>query len=150
MDHEYYMNIALDEAKAAFSDNETPIGCVIALGGEIIGRGRNMVAAKRNSLYHAEIIAINGACGAIGDWRLSEAVLYVTIEPCPMCAGAIVMSRVGTVVFGARNPKAGCAGSIYNLLDDARFNHRVNLVAGVLAEECGSLMTEFFRNHLNK
>ena len=146
MNDEYFMRIALEEAKAAFEATETPIGCIIInKKHEIISRGRNMVAAKRNSLYHAEIIAINEACIKVGDWRLNDHMLFVTIEPCAMCAGAILMSRIGTVVYGAKNPKAGCAGSICNLLQDSRFNHRVNLVSGVLADECGSLMTQFFR-----
>ena len=151
LDKEHYMNLALEEARTAFRENETPIGCIIVNpGGEIIGRGHNMVAARRNSLYHAEIIAINQACQTIGDWRLDQAALFVTIEPCPMCAGAIVMSRIGTVVYGAKNPKGGCGGSIFNILQEPRFNHRVNLHDGVLAQECGALMTDFFRNHLNR
>jgi len=135
----------------AFNNTETPIGCVITDGeGNIIGKGRNMVAEKRNSLYHAEIIAINEACEKIGDWRLNECTLYVTIEPCPMCAGAILMSRIGRVVYGAKNPKAGCVGSMYNLLEDSRFNHVVEIIDGVMAEECGAFMTRFFRERLGK
>ena len=150
MNHEFYMNLALEEAKTAFVETETPIGCVIVSNGIIIGKGHNKTAQMHNPLYHAEIIAINEACKNVKDWRLQDATLYVTIEPCPMCAGAILMSRIETVVFGAKNPKAGCAGSIYNLLEDTRFNHRVNLAHGVLAEECGGIMTRFFREHLNK
>ena len=149
--YEYYMRQALFEARAAFADEEVPVGCVIVDAvGNVIGRGRNCVARKRNSLYHAEVIAIHEACEKIGDWRLSEATMFVTIEPCPMCAGSIVMARVGTVVYGAPNKKAGCAGSILNVLNEPRFNHRVNVVGGVLAQECGELMTEFFRKFLNR
>ena len=151
MDKEFYMNMALDLAKEAFLAGETPVGCVITgPDGEILGQGRNEAAAKKNTLYHAEIIAINEASGKIGDFRLNDCTMYVTIEPCPMCAGAIVMSRIGTLVYGAKNPKAGCAGSVLNILDNAGFNHRVKVSGGVLAQECGSLMTEFFRENFRK
>ena len=151
MDNEYYMNLALEQAKLAYAEGEVPVGCVIVgAGGELIGTGRNRVAREGNALRHAEIIAIDEACAKVGDWRLSEAVLFVTVEPCPMCAGAIIMSRINSVVYGAENRKAGCAGSIFNILDEPRFNHRVNIVRGVRAEECGALMTAFFRKYLSK
>ena len=120
---EKYMKIALQEAKKAYDSNEVPIGCVIVYNDEIIGRGANMRITDKNVLSHAEIIAINEACGFMGDWRLEDCTLYVTVEPCPMCAGAIVQARIKKVVFGAENPKAGCAGSIVNLLQNDNFNH---------------------------
>ena len=119
---EKYMKIALQEAKKAYDNNEVPIGCVIVYNDEIIGIGANMRVTDKNVLSHAEIIAINEACGFMGDWRLEDCTLYVTVEPCPMCAGAIVQARIKKVVFGAENPKAGCAGSIVNLLQNDNFN----------------------------
>ncbi|MDR1703218.1 MAG: nucleoside deaminase [Clostridiales bacterium] len=147
MDMEYFMRLALEEARAAFWDNEVPVGCVIVREGAIIGRGRNRCARLKNSLRHAEMLAIDEACAAVGDWRLSDCSLFVTVEPCPMCAGAIIMTRVGTVYYGARNPKAGCAGSILNVLEEPRFNHRAAVIGGVLEAECGALMTEFFKTN---
>ena len=144
MRYDYYMAQALEQAGLAFEIEETPIGCVIVRGEAVIGRGYNRRHTDKNALAHAELIAINEACAAMGDWRLEECTLFVTIEPCPMCAGAIVQARVPTVVFGAKNPKAGCAGSIYNLLDEPLFNHRANIVEGVLEEECKRLMKDFF------
>jgi len=143
-EHEYYMKKAYEQALIAMGMNETPIGAVITRMGEIIGRGSNARNTAKNPLAHAEIAAIHQAAGIIGDWRLEGATLYVTVEPCPMCAGAIVQARMDTVVFGARNPKAGCAGSILNILEEPRFNHRVNVIGGVLEEECAALMREFF------
>lgn len=140
-----FMQIAYNEAKKAFNCREVPIGCVIELNGEIIGTGFNKRVNEKNVLAHAEIIAINEACKKLGDWRLEGATLYVTVEPCPMCAGAIVQSRIKKVVFGARNPKAGCAGSILNILQEDRFNHQVEIVEGVMVEECADLMKKFFK-----
>jgi len=146
MEHDMYMKMALIQAEHAFADNEIPIGCIIVdKDGIIIGSSRNKTFAGGKLLCHAEIMAIDEACKNVGDWRLTEATMYVTIEPCPMCAGAILMARIPTVVFGAKNPKAGCAGSLYNLLDDSRFNHRATVIHGVLAAECGDMMTRFFR-----
>ena len=142
---EKYMKIALQEAKKAYDNNEVPIGCVIVYNDEIIGRGANMRVTDKNVLSHAEIIAINEACGFMGDWRLEDCTLYVTVEPCPMCAGAIVQARIKKVVFGAENPKAGCAGSIVNLLQNDNFNHRVEIEKGVCADECATLMKDFFK-----
>ncbi|MCL2365353.1 MAG: tRNA adenosine(34) deaminase TadA [Defluviitaleaceae bacterium] len=144
MDHEIFMREALAEARKAYEQNEVPIGCVIVRGGEVIARGYNERNTNKNALHHAEITAINAACGVVGDWRLDDCVLYVTIEPCPMCAGAIVQARIPTVVFGARNAKAGCAGSILDILQEPRFNHQVDVLEGVLGEECGVIMSEFF------
>ena len=145
MDHEMYMREAYRLAKKAYRQEETPIGCVIVRDGRIIGKGYNRRNKKKNSLAHAEIMAISQACKKVGDWRLEDCTMYVTLEPCPMCAGAIVQARMPQVVIGARNPKAGCAGSVINILDMDGFNHRVELVEGVMREECEQLMTGFFR-----
>lgn len=142
--HEFFMREALVLAEKAMAADEVPIGCVIVQNGEIIGRGYNRRTAMKNALYHAELIAIHEACGRAGDWRLEDCVLYVTIEPCPMCAGAIIQARVPSVVFGARNRKAGCAGSILNILQEPAFNHQTAVEEGVLRDECAGLMTAYF------
>ena len=140
-----YMREAVNEASKAIESGEVPIGCVIVYKDEIIGRGHNLRNSKKNPLCHAEISAINEAAGFMGDWRLEECTLYVTVEPCPMCAGAIVQARIPRVVFGTPNVKAGCAGSILNLLNVPAFNHQVELTEGILQEECSTLLKEFFR-----
>ena len=154
MDYNKYMKIAYSQAKKALKIDEVPIGCVIVWedeeGEKILARGYNRRVKDKNVLKHAEIIAINRACKKIGDWRLDKAVMFVTIEPCPMCAGALLQTRIKKVVFGARNPKAGCVGSIYNLLDEDRFNHKAEILEGVMEKECASLMTEFFREFRNR
>ncbi len=142
---EKYMKEAIRQAKKAYKLDETPIGCVIVHDGKIIGRGYNRRNTDKSPLAHAEITAIRKASRKLGDWRLEECTLYVTLEPCQMCAGAIVQSRVTRVVVGCMNPKAGCAGSILNLLDMKEFNHRAELETGILEEECSALMTGFFR-----
>lgn len=142
---EKYMREALRQAKKAYKLEETPIGCVIVHDGKIIGRGYNRRNTDKSPLAHAEISAIRKASRKLGDWRLEECTLYVTLEPCQMCAGAIVQSRVPRVVVGCMNPKAGCAGSILNLLDVKAFNHQAELETGVLEEECSQLMKGFFR-----
>ena len=142
---EKYMKEAVRQAKKAYKLDETPIGCVIVHDGKIIGRGYNRRNTDKSPLAHAEITAIRKASKKLGDWRLEDCTLYVTLEPCQMCAGAIVQSRVTRVVVGCMNPKAGCAGSILNLLDMKEFNHRARLETGVLEEECSALMTGFFR-----
>jgi tRNA(adenine34) deaminase len=142
---EKYMKAAIRQAKKAYGLDETPIGCVIVHEGKIIGRGYNRRNTDKNPLAHAEITAIRKASRKLGDWRLEDCVLYVTLEPCQMCAGAIVQSRIDKVVVGCMNPKAGCAGSILNLLDVAQFNHQVELETGILEEECSQLMKQFFR-----
>ena len=139
-----FMQKALAEARRAFDMGEVPIGCVITCNGQIIGSAANERATQKNVLYHAEIIAINQACEALADWRLEDCRLYVTLEPCPMCAGAIVQARIPTVIYGAKSPKAGCAGSILNLLNEPRFNHRCEIIQGVCEDECAALMSEFF------
>jgi len=145
MTHEAYMRIALEEAQTAFAAQEVPIGCVIVRAGEIIARAANERNTKKNALHHAEITAIGVACEAVGDWRLEDCTLYVTIEPCPMCAGAIIQARIPTVVYGAKNAKAGCAGSVLDILNEPRFNHQVEVITGVLEEECGGLVSAFFQ-----
>jgi len=140
-----FMQEALLEARRGFDMDEVPIGCVIVYDGKIIGRGANERMTRKNVLRHAEITAINQACEVIGDWRLEECTLYVTLEPCPMCAGAIVQARIPEVVYGAKNPKAGCAGSVLDILNEPRFNHQVKVTSGVCEEECAGLMTEFFK-----
>jgi len=142
---EKYMKEAIKQAKKAYALEETPIGCVIVYEGKIISRGYNRRNTDKNPLAHAEITAIRKASRKMGDWRLEGCTMYVTLEPCQMCAGAIVQSRMDRVVIGCMNPKAGCAGSILNLLQMDRFNHQAQITAGVLEEECSSLMKQFFR-----
>lgn len=142
---ETYMKQAITQAKRAYAKGETPIGCVIVFEDRVIARGYNKRNGKKNTLAHAEIIAIHKASRVLGDWRLEGCTMYVTLEPCPMCAGAIVQARIPRVVIGSMNPKAGCAGSVMNLLDTPGFNHQVELATGVRGDECSQLMTEFFR-----
>ncbi len=142
---ETYMRQAILQAKKAYKAEETPIGCVIVYEDKIIARGYNKRNTKKNTLAHAEIIAINKASKVLNDWRLEQCTMYVTLEPCPMCAGAIVQARIPQVVIGSMNPKAGCAGSVMNLLQTPGFNHQAEIRCGVLEEECSSLMKNFFR-----
>lgn len=142
---EKYMRAAIKQAQKAYALNETPIGCVIVYNGKIIGRGYNRRNTDKNPLAHAEIAAIKKASRKMGDWRLEGCTMYVTLEPCQMCAGAIIQSRMTRVVVGCMNPKAGCAGSVLNLLQVKEFNHQAELTTGVLEEECSALMTGFFR-----
>ena len=142
---ETYMREALKQAKKALALGEVPIGCVIVHEGKIIGRGYNRRNTDKSPLAHAEITAIKKASRKIGDWRLEECTLYVTLEPCQMCAGAIIQSRIPRVVIGCMNPKAGCAGSVLNLLDVKEFNHQAEVTTGVLGQECSELMSGFFR-----
>ena len=143
---EKYMRAALKQAEKAYNLGETPIGCVIVHEDKIIARGYNRRNTDKNPLAHAEVAAIKKASKKLGDWRLEECTLYVTLEPCQMCAGAIVQSRIPRVVVGCMNPKAGCTGSILNLLDIQAFNHQADLTTGVLEEECSQLMKQFFNN----
>lgn len=142
---EKYMREAIRQAKKAYALGEVPIGCVIVHNGKIIGRGYNRRNTDKNTLSHAEITAIRKASRVIGDWRLEECTLYVTLEPCQMCAGAIVQARIPKVVMACMNPKAGCAGSILNILDMPQFNHQVEAVRGVLEEECSQMLKTFFK-----
>ena len=146
MNYTYYMEKAYKNAQEACKINEVPIGCVIVLNGIIIGSGYNRRNAERNALRHAEIIAIDEACKFLCDWRLEDASLFVTVEPCAMCAGAIVQARIKEVIFGTRNAKAGCGGSVLNILSEPRFNHKVEVIEGIMQEECSKLMSEFFSN----
>ena len=140
-----FMKQAITQAKKAYKLNEVPIGCIIVYEGKVIGRGYNRRNTDKTSLGHAEITAIKKASKYMGDWRLEDCVMYVTLEPCQMCAGAIVQSRMKKVVIGTMNPKAGCAGSVMNLLQVAAFNHQVEIERGVLEEECSDMLSEFFR-----
>ena len=142
---ESFMKQAVKQAKKAYDKLETPIGCVIVYEDKVIARGYNKRNMKKNTLAHAEILAINKASKVLGDWRLEDCTMYVTLEPCPMCAGAIVQARIPRVVIGSMNPKAGCAGSVLNLLQQDGLNHQVEITKGVLAEEFSGLMTSFFR-----
>ncbi|XJZ27348.1 tRNA adenosine(34) deaminase TadA [Bacillota bacterium Lsc_1132] len=144
-DDEFFMHEAIKEAKNAEEQNEVPIGAVIVLDGKIISRGFNLRESHQNAVAHAELLAIERACEELGTWRLEDAVLYVTLEPCPMCSGAILLSRIKKVVYGAPDPKAGCAGTLLNLLQDSRFNHQCDVRPGVLQNECGEMLSMFFR-----
>lgn len=141
---EKYMKEALKQARRAYRLNESPIGCVIVYNNKIIARGYNRRNTDKTTLGHAEITAIRRASKVIGDWRLEDCTIYITLEPCQMCAGAIVQARIPKVVIGAMNPKAGCAGSILNLLEIPQFNHQCEVTRGVLSKECSELMSSFF------
>ena len=143
---EKYMKQAIRLAGKAAELGEVPIGCVIEYQGKVIGRGYNRRTTDKSTLAHAEIIAIKKACKKMGYWRLEDCTMYVTLEPCQMCAGAIVQARVKKVVIGCMNPKAGCAGSILNVLQMDEFNHQVEIERGVLEEECSQMLTSFFKN----
>lgn len=142
---EIYMKEPLRQARKAWKLREVPIGCVIVREEKIIARGYNRRNTDKNTLAHAELLAIRKASRVTGDWRLEDCTMYITLEPCQMCAGAIVQARIPRAVIGSRNPKAGCAGSILNLLNIPQFNHQVELTEGVLEEECSMMMTDFFR-----
>ncbi len=145
-----FMKEAFKEAVLAYHKNEVPIGSIIIYDNKIIGRGHNLRMSKKNSLYHGEIIAINEACEYMGDWRLEDCTIYVTVEPCPMCSGAILQSRIKKVVFGTFNSKAGCCGSVLNMMNNDNFNHKVEIVSGVMEEECRHIMQDFFKKFRNK
>lgn len=144
-DEEKFMKEAIRQAKKAYALREVPIGCVIVYEGKIIARGYNRRNTDKNTTSHAEINAIRKASKKLGDWRLEGCTLYVTLEPCQMCAGAIVQARIDKVVIGSMNPKAGCAGSVLNLLEMDGFNHKVEVERGVLEEECSSMLSGFFK-----
>lgn len=139
------MKMALQEAEKAFRIGEVPVGAVIVLNGQLIGRGYNQTEKLKDPTAHAEILAITSACQAVGDWRLDGAVLYCTLEPCSMCAGAAVLARIKKIVFGAPDPKFGACGSIFNIPVDPRLNHRIELEGGVMAEDAAEIMRAFFR-----
>jgi tRNA(adenine34) deaminase len=142
--HDYYMRLALEQAAAAEEENEVPIGAVIVRGGRVIAAAHNQREQLKDPTAHAEMIAITQATQAVGDWRLEGCTLYVTLEPCPMCAGAILQARIPEVVYGAADPKAGAVQSLFQLLGDPRLNHRCQVVPGVLGRECGEVLTRFF------
>ena len=142
---ERFMKEAIRQAKKAEAIGDVPIGCVIVCDGKIIARGYNKRNKNKTVLAHAELLAMSKACKKTGDWRLEDCTMYITLEPCQMCAGAIVQARMGRVVIGAMNPKAGCAGSVLNLLEMPEFNHQVQVERGVLGEECSRMLTEFFK-----
>jgi tRNA(adenine34) deaminase len=145
LSHDHYMRLALAEAQAALDENEVPIGAVIVREGRVIGAGHNQRETLKDPTAHAEMIAITQAAAGQGDWRLEGCTLYVTLEPCPMCCGAILQARIPMVVYGAADPKAGAVDSLFRLLSDNRLSHRCQIVPGVLADECGRLLTEFFQ-----
>lgn len=145
--HEHYMTMALQQAAAAAEIDEVPVGAVVVRGDQrVIGAAHNLCQQLRDATAHAEMLAITQASEAIGDWRLEDCTLYVTLEPCPMCAGAILQSRIPVVVFGATDPKAGAVQSMYQLLSDPKLNHQSQIVSGVLAQPCGQILTDFFKS----
>ena len=143
--HERWMEVALKEARAAFSKNEVPVGAVVVHGGAVIGKGFNQIEMMNDPTAHAEMIALTAAASSLESKWLKGCTLYVTLEPCPMCAGAIVLSRIPSVVFGCYDPKMGACGTLYSITDDDRLNHRVHTIGGVLDAQCGELLKEFFR-----
>jgi tRNA(adenine34) deaminase len=145
-DHERFMEVALDEARRCLEHDDVPIGAVVVRGGEVLSSAGNERELAQDPTAHAEILAFRAAARAVGSWHLEGCTLYVTLEPCAMCAGAAVLSRIDGLVFGATDPKAGFAGSLGNLLHDPRLNHRVDVTSGVLAEECGDVLRAFFRD----
>lgn len=145
MTDEYYMRQAMLQARKARRLREVPIGCVIVYDDKIIARGYNRRVTDHSTLAHAEINAIRKACKVIGDWRLEGCTMYVTLEPCPMCAGAIVQARIPRLVIGCMNPKAGCCGSVLDMTNEKGFNHQVSVTSGVLGDECSQMMKSFFR-----
>jgi len=146
MNHEYFMHEALKEAQIAASLNEVPIGAVLVQNGGIIARGHNLRETLETTASHAEMLCIHAANEVTGFWRLEDTTLYTTVEPCMMCAGTIVQARIKTVVYGAKDLKAGCGGTIYNLLQDERFNHQCEVIGGVLQVECEQILKDFFKD----
>ena len=145
MTHDHYMRLALAEAEAALAEEEVPVGAVIVQGERVIGSAHNQREMLKDPTAHAEMIAITQAAESLGNWRLDGCTLYVTLEPCPMCAGAIVLARIPRVVYGAADPKAGAVTTLYQLLNDARLNHRAEVFPSVLANECGEILARFFQ-----
>ncbi len=141
-----FMILAIEEAKKAFNKGEVPIGAVIVKDNKVIAKAHNLKETSKNAVFHAEILAIKDACNFLGRWRLTDCTIYVTIEPCPMCAGAILQGRIKKVVIGAMDIKSGACGSVVNLLDNPGFNHQVEIETGVLEEECSRLMKDFFKS----
>jgi tRNA(adenine34) deaminase len=144
-DHQYFMRYAIAEAQAAAEEGEVPVGAIIVHNNQIIAAAHNQREQLKDPTAHAEMIAITQATESFNSWRLENCTIYVTLEPCPMCAGAILQARINTVVYGTNDPKSGAVNSLFNLLNDQRLNHRCNVVAGILAEQCGTILTEFFK-----
>lgn len=142
--HEYWMELALREAQMAYRRNESPVGAIVIHDGLVIGKGSNQTELLQDPTAHAEVIAITAAASYLGSWRLNDCAMYVTLEPCPMCAGAIVLSRIPDLYFGAYDPKAGAVSSLYMITNDPRLNHRVRSTGGILQDKCGALLREFF------
>lgn len=147
---QYFMSLAIEEAKKAELIGEVPIGAILVKDNEVIASAYNLRETQQRAIAHAEMLIIDEACKKLGTWRLEDTTLYVTLEPCPMCSGGIVLSRIPRVVYGAKDPKGGCAGTLMNLLDDQRLNHQSEVISGVLEEDCADLLTTFFRNLRNK
>jgi tRNA(adenine34) deaminase len=145
--HEFWMETALKEASLALNRKEVPVGAVIVHNGQIIGKGSNQIELLQDPTAHAEMIALTAAAAHLGNRRLEKCTMYVTLEPCPMCAGAIVLSRIPLLVFGAYDPKAGACTSLYTITNDSRLNHRVHTIGGIMEEECGTILKEFFKLH---
>jgi tRNA(adenine34) deaminase len=145
MMHDYFMRMAIAEAEAALAEDEVPIGAVIIHGDRVVAAAHNQREQLKDPTAHAEMIAITQAAQSLNSWRLEGCTLYVTLEPCPMCAGAILQARIPTVVYGAADPKAGAVQTLFQLLEDRRLNHQCQIVAGVLAEPCGQMLTQFFQ-----
>ena len=144
---EKFMKMALHQAKLAVKHREVPVGAVIVRDGEVIAKAYNRKERYGCANYHAEMVAIKKACKVIGDWRLTGCDIYVTLEPCPMCAGALINARVDNIYFGAYDPKAGCCGTLYDLPSDKRFNHRPAVTGGIMEQECGRILKDFFKEH---
>ncbi|AGA67588.1 cytosine/adenosine deaminase [Desulfitobacterium dichloroeliminans LMG P-21439] len=145
MSHQKWMSLALEEAQLAFEQGEVPIGAVVVHNNQVIAKAHNEKELRQDPTAHAEVLAVQRATQALGVWRLSEATLYVTLEPCPMCAGALVQARLKSLVFGAADLKGGAVGSVTNVLDVNRWNHRVEVVAGILEDECAQILKDFFK-----
>ncbi len=148
--HEYYMSIALEEAVLAMQKDEVPIGAIVVRNGEIIGRGHNLKESLKRASAHAEVIAIDRASEKLGGWRLTDSTLYVTIEPCSMCAGLIYQARVKQIVFGAKDPKGGACGTTMNVLANPAINHSVDIISGIMETECSAIIKAFFKAKRNK
>ncbi|MGX7112496.1 tRNA adenosine(34) deaminase TadA [Gemella cuniculi] len=144
-EHEYYMELALEEARRAYKKGEVPVGAVLVIDGEVVAKAHNTREHNQQALNHAELLVIKEACEKIGFWRLDNSFLYTTVEPCVMCSGGIVQARVENVIFGAADSKYGCCGSCFNLVNTKKFNHRANVISGILEEECSTLMKDFFK-----
>ncbi len=149
-DDYYFMLRALKQAKCAYKKGEVPVGAVVVKDGEIIARGHNLREISQDPTQHAELIAMKKAAKKLNSWRLTGCTLYVTLEPCPMCSGVIINSRIDKVVFGAYDEKAGCCTTLYHLCNDERFNHRAQVLGGVMAEECAKILSDFFKEKRNK